>query len=227
MSVHEIERYELAEASRYHFAFDRRGFLKTFGSGLVVLLVAPRLEGQESGRARGGESLPSDVNAWLHIAPTGEVTVFTGKAEVGQNIRTSLSQAVAEELQVPLATITLVMGDTERTPFDAGTFGSRTTPIMNAQLRRVAAATRQALVARAAERWHVKPAEVTLAEGRVTRRGGSDRIAIGDLVKDAPLTALVAEDVPTKAPASWHVAGTVVPKVNGADFVTGRHEDHI
>ncbi len=80
MSVHEVERYELSEAARYLFAFDRRGFLKTFAGGLVVLLVAPRLEAQESGRARGGgEALPADVNAWLHIAPTGEVTVFTGK----------------------------------------------------------------------------------------------------------------------------------------------------
>jgi isoquinoline 1-oxidoreductase len=135
MSLHDVERYELGEAARYLFAFDRRGFLKTFGSGLVVLLVAPRLEGQESGRAAGGgEALPADVNAWLHIAPTGEVTVFTGKTEMGQNIRTSLTQAVAEELQVPIAAVTLVMADTAKTPFDMGTFGSRTTPIMNAQI---------------------------------------------------------------------------------------------
>ena len=224
MSLHDVERYELGEAARYLFAFDRRGFLKTFGSGLVVLLVAPRLEGQESGRARGGgEALPADVNAWLHIAPTGEVTVFTGKTEMGQNIRTSLTQAVAEELQVPIAAVTLVMADTAKTPFDMGTFGSRTTPIMNAQLRRVAAAARQELVARAAERWRVAPGDVRIADGRVMRSGG-DPITIGDLVKDAPLKAVVAEDVPTKAPATWQVAGTGVRKVNGADFVTGRHE---
>ena len=77
-----------------------------------------------------------DVNAWLHIADTGAVTAFTGKVEVGQNIRTSLTQAVAEELHVPLESISLVMGDTSRVPFDMGTFGSRTTPTMNLQLRR-------------------------------------------------------------------------------------------
>ena len=91
-----------------------------------MLLVTPRADAQESGRGRGGrEQLPDDVNAWLHIDRNSAITVFTGKTEVGQNIRTSLTQAVAEELHVPVASVTLVMADTARTPFDAGTFGSR------------------------------------------------------------------------------------------------------
>ena len=65
---------------------------------------------------------------------------------MGQNIRTSLSQAVAEELHVPIRNIEIVMGDTQLTPFDMGTFGSRTTPTMNLQLRKVAAAAREMLI---------------------------------------------------------------------------------
>src|SRR4029078_1673001 len=114
MSV-DVERYELLEDPRYRFEFDRRDFIKTLGGGLLVLLVTPRLEGQESGRARGSDGrLPVDVIAWLHIADTGAVTAFTGKVEVGQNIRTSLTQAVAEELHVRLESILLVIGDTIR-----------------------------------------------------------------------------------------------------------------
>ena len=66
----------------------------------------------------------------MRIEPTGKVTVLTGKVEFGQNARTSLTQAVADELHVPVASIQLVMGDTEVVPFDMGTFGSRTTPTM-------------------------------------------------------------------------------------------------
>ena len=77
------------------------------------------------------------------IGENGKVTVYTGKVEMGQNIRTSLSQAVAEELHVPIEKIEMVMGDTQLTPFDMGTFGSRTTPTMNLQLRKVAAAARE------------------------------------------------------------------------------------
>ena len=72
--------------------------------------------------------------------------VFTGKVEVGQNIRTSLAQLVAEELRVPFDSIAMVMGDTDLTPWDMGTFGSRTTPTMGPQLRTMAAAARQMLL---------------------------------------------------------------------------------
>ncbi len=72
--------------------------------------------------------MPQEIGAWLHIGEDGQITVYTGKVEVGQNIRTSLTQVVAEELRAPLGSIQLVMADTQLTPFDMGTFGSRTTP---------------------------------------------------------------------------------------------------
>src|SRR3954453_11841745 len=98
---------------------DRRGFLKSLGGGLVVLFAVDT-EAQESGSGgRGvGQKLPENVAAWLHIAPDGAITAFTGKVEVGQNIRTSLTQAVADELRCPAGSVHLVMGDTARTPWD-------------------------------------------------------------------------------------------------------------
>jgi len=221
----EVERYELVEDPRYRFAFDRRDFIKTLGGGLLVLLVTPRLEGQESGRARGSDDrLPVDVNAWLHIADTGAVTAFTGKVEVGQNIRTSLTQAVAEELHVPLESISLVMGDTSRVPFDMGTFGSRTTPTMNLQLRRAAAAARHALTTRAAERWQVTADGIDVVDGRVIHKASSRSAALGELLSGPPLVATVTDDVTLASPSAWRVAGRPIPKVEGRAFVTGTHE---
>jgi isoquinoline 1-oxidoreductase len=94
---------------------DRRDFLKVLGGGLLICLTHTSSWAQESGRAFGGNELPKDLDAWLHIAADGRVKVFTGKVEVGQNIRTSLAQLVAEELKVPFETITMVMGDTDLT----------------------------------------------------------------------------------------------------------------
>ena len=74
---------------------------------------------------------------------------------MGQNARTSLTQAVAEELRAPLASIAMVMGDTELTPFDMGTVGSQTTPRMWPQIRRAAAAAREMLMDLAAQKWIV------------------------------------------------------------------------
>src|SRR5271170_2407626 len=92
-------------------AFDRRAFLKSLGGGLLVLLAFDEVSAaQESGGARRqrGDQLPADVAAWLHIGPDGAITAFTGKVEVGQNIRTSLAQAVADELRCAPGLVQLV-----------------------------------------------------------------------------------------------------------------------
>jgi isoquinoline 1-oxidoreductase len=100
----ERERYELTAPPVYRFAVDRRDFLGLLGGGLLVVFSAGA---QESGRGRRSEAAPQDLNAWLHIGEDGAVSIYTGKTEVGQNIRTSLSQAAAEELHCPIATIKL------------------------------------------------------------------------------------------------------------------------
>ncbi|HXG24304.1 MAG TPA: molybdopterin cofactor-binding domain-containing protein, partial [Chthonomonadales bacterium] len=128
----EPERYELDALPPYRSPLSRRDFFRFLGGGIVVLFLGEEKAGaQEFGgrRRRGGSrNVPQEVSAWLHIGEDGRVTVYTGKVEVGQNIRTSLTQVVAEELRAPVSSIHLVMGDTQLTPFDAGTFGSRTTP---------------------------------------------------------------------------------------------------
>ena len=138
-STIEAERYELLEAPRYRFTLTRRALFRALGAGLLVLALAPETEAQESGRGGGGRARggggPSDVGAWLHFSENGTVSAYTGKAEVGQNIRTSLTQAVAEELRIPVASVTLVMADTDVTPYDMGTFGSRTTPCSRRRAR--------------------------------------------------------------------------------------------
>src|SRR5205085_8488790 len=139
--------------------------------------------GRRGGGRRGGEPLPKEIGAWMRIGEDGIVTVFTGKTEVGQNIRTSLSQAVAEELRVPLSSVRLVMADTARTPYDMGTFGSRTTPTMSYQLRRVAAAAREALTDLAAAQWKADRAALVVADGKVSNPSTHQSADFGQLTK--------------------------------------------
>src|SRR5436309_13649433 len=110
------EGYELRGEPAYLFGLNRREFLTAVGGGIVVMLAlgggacAQEAGGRRGGGRRGGfggEPLPKEIGAWLRIGDHGIVTVFTGKTEVGQNIRTSLSQAVAEELRVPLSSVHL------------------------------------------------------------------------------------------------------------------------
>ena len=140
----EPERYELRSGPLYRFEMLRREFFRLLSGGVaVVLWVKDAFAIQESGRrGRRENRFPEEIRAWLNIGEDGKVTVYTGKVEVGQNIRTSLAQVVAEELQVPLESIRMVMGDTDLTPYDSGTFGSLTTRVMAPQLRKVATAAR-------------------------------------------------------------------------------------
>lgn len=222
----EPERYELRAAAPYRFDLGRRDFFKFLGAGLVVVSVLKSgASAQESGggRQRHGDSLPKEIDAWLHIGDSGKVTVYTGKVEVGQNIRTSLTQAVSEELHVPVDQIELVMGDTQLTPFDMGTFGSRTTPTMNLQLRKVASAARDVLIGLAATQWKTDPQHLVVSDGKITDPHGNRSVEYAALMKGQQLTETLPTEDPLIPATEWKVAGQSAPKVDGREFVTGKH----
>jgi CO/xanthine dehydrogenase Mo-binding subunit len=203
---------------------DRRDFLKGLSAGLLVALCPSAAWTQESGRGFGGHELPKDVSAWIHIGADGRVTVFTGKVEVGQNIRTSLAQLVAEELRVPFDSISMVMGDTDLVPWDMGTFGSRSTPTMGPQLRTMAAAARQVLLEKAAAQWKTDADSLTAADARIHDATGSRSIGYGELTRGEKLVKVVS-GAQSLAPATeWKIAGSAVRKAGGRDFVTGKHK---
>ena len=222
----EVERYELRAGPAYRFEVPRRDFFRFLGAGVVMAFAVPAALAQESGSARrgGGETAPADISSWLHVGEDGRVTVYTGKAELGQDIRTSLTQVVAEELRVPTSAIAMVMADTALTPFDMGTFGSRTTPIMAAQLRKVAAATREMMVDLAAQRLSVERGTLVARDATVTHPPTGRRLGYGDLGRGQKLARAVADDIATTPADRWVVAGRPHPKVNGRDIVTGRHQ---
>jgi nicotinate dehydrogenase subunit B len=223
----EPERYELREVPPYRLETDRREFFKYLGAGVLILCAAKAVRGaQESGggQRHSSQALPQEISAWLHVGDDGSVTVLTGKVEVGQNIRTSLSQAVAEELHVAVEKIQLVMGDTQLTPYDRGTFGSLSTPVMNLQLRRAAAAACDVFVNLAAAQWQVDRTRLVAADGRVTDKATKKSVEYAALVKGQQLTETLPSEDPLAPATEWTVAGKSLPKVDGRDFVTGKHQ---
>ena len=221
--VVEPERYELTEPRRYSFDLDRRDFMRVFGSGLVVVATLPRALAQESGRGAQKRGEQTDLGAWLHIDEHGGVTVYTGKAEIGQNIRTSLAQTVADELRVPMASVRMIMADTDVVPFDAGTFGSLSTPRMGRQLARAAAVAREMLIDAAAASLGVERTALTADNGRVTSSSGK-ALSYGELTKGRKLTGTVSGEPPVTPADRWKVRGRPEKKLDGRTFVTGSHQ---
>src|SRR6266851_723927 len=224
----EPERYEFRAAPMHQFELARRDFFKIFGAGIAAFAVAKdALSAQETApghRSFHNEELPKDISAWLHVGEDGTVTGFTGKAEIGQNIRTALAQTIADELRVPFESVRMVMADTALTPFDAGTFGSRTTPTMTPQLRRVASAARDLLIEAAAKEWNVAPSGLVAADAKVIDPASGRSLKYAELARGKVLAQNLPAEDPITPAAQWTIAGKPIPKVDGRSFVTGRHQ---
>src|SRR5688572_8222529 len=214
---------ELPPKPNYNFALDRRKFFKITGGGLIVAFVLKDLLSSDSEVPPSEPLSISGVESWIHIGEDGTVSVYTGKVEVGQNIRTSLSQIVAEELMVPVLSIKMIMGDTDLVPYDAGTFGSRTTPQMGTQLRKAAAAARQALMEMAAKKWNTTATGLKTENGMVVNIATNEKINYGALTKGQQLMITISDNVPVTAIKDWKVAGKSIPKIDQRNFITGKH----
>jgi isoquinoline 1-oxidoreductase len=195
---------------------DRRQFFQALGGGLAIFIAREEAPAQQ-------QALPQEIDAWLHIGKDGAITVSTGKVEMGQGARTELTQVVAEELRAPVASITMVMGDTDLTPFDGGTAGSQTTPRMVPQLRKAAATAREMLLDLAAEKWGVDRAALVVSGGKVADPKAGRSAGFGELAEGRKLLKIIDASVPLTPPEQWKVAGTPLAKVNARNIVTGRH----
>jgi nicotinate dehydrogenase subunit B len=225
--VPEPERYEFSAPPMHRFELDRRDFFRLLGAGVAIFAVNKNSLAQETAPPPPGfhmEEVPKEISAWLHIGEDGSVTAFSGKAEMGQNVRTSLAQSVADELRVPFLSVRLVMADTALTPFDFGTVGSRTTPTMTPQLRFVASAARDLLVEVAAKQWNVSPESLTAADAKVTDHVSGRSLSYAELARGKTLARNLPADDPVTPATQWTIAGKAIPKVDAREFVTGRHQ---
>src|SRR3981189_2129562 len=226
--VLEPERYEFRAAPIHHFELARRDFFKLLGAGITIFAVAKNSSAmQETApgpRSFHSEELPKEINSWLHVGEDGTVTGFTGKVEIGQNIRTSLAQTIADELRVPFESVRMVTADTALTPFDMGTFGSRTTPTITPQLRRVASAARDLLIEAAAKEWNIAPAELVAADAKVTDPASGRSLKYTELARGKTLAQNLPADDPITPASQWTLAGKPIPKEDARAFVTGKHQ---
>ncbi|MDH4089183.1 MAG: molybdopterin-dependent oxidoreductase [Cyclobacteriaceae bacterium] len=209
----------------FTFRMDRRKFFKALGSGITVTFsVASSLGADLLGDLTDSKDAEDQISAWIHVGENGLVTVYTGKVEVGQNIRTSLAQIVAEEMDVHIDSVEMIMGDTNLTPYDRGTFGSRSIPFMGPQLRKAAASAREYFIDLAAEKWKTNRKAIRIENGTVFNDRNQQTIDIGKLVAGKKLIKPINNAVSTKPVEQWRIAGTSVPKKNGETFVTGKHK---
>ena len=197
----------------------RRRFFQLAGGGVVVFVGL----GSLTALSQTAKFIyPEDFNAYLVIGKDGRVTVFSGKIEMGQGVLTSQAQMVAEELGVPLASIDMVLGDTDRCPVDMGTFGSLTTRMFGPALRAAAAQARLTLMSLASKKLGVPKDNLLVKDGIVSVLGQPRRnVSYGTLSKGATIAQVVDAKAVLRTAAEFQVMGGSPTRLDGIEKVTG------
>jgi nicotinate dehydrogenase subunit B len=201
---------------------NRREFVKIIGPGLYLLFsIEDFLQAQQPGGGAGG--YPTDFNAYLRIDADGHVTCFAGKVELGQGVTASLTQMLAEELEVPYSSVSIVLGDTKLCPWDSGTNGSRSIKYLGPVLRAAGAEAREVLIQMAAEQLQSTPDRLIAKEGIISEKSNPQKkITYGSLAKGKTIERHLTGKPVLKHPSAFTVCGKSLPRADVLDKVTGK-----
>lgn len=192
--------------------------------GLVVAFASSgptqAQEPEESANLPGDLDKYPFLDSWIRIDATDRITVFTGKAELGQGLRTALIQIAADELCVSPASIELIMADTGRTPDEGVTAGSHSMQNSGMAILNAAANLRVLLTETAAWRFVTSIDQVELQDGSAYGPKGQ-HVGYGDLVAGFSLHVMARPDVPRRSKGR-RLIGESVPRVDIPAKVSGR-----
>jgi isoquinoline 1-oxidoreductase len=199
--------------------FSRRDFLKISGNGVFIFFITGAF-GAVPVRQRG-RTYPTDFNAYLKIGEDGRVSLFCSKIEMGQGIITSMAQMLAEELDVKLDSIDMVMGDTMLCPWDGGTTGSRSTKYYGPPLRKAGAEARAILLQLASEKLNIPAERLLVKDGIVSdKKNAAENVSYAELVKGKQIDRQIS-GVPIKSISEHTVSGTPTMRTDARLKVTG------
>ena len=207
----------------------RREFLARSGALVVSFSLAGRAWAQAAGADKGAAATPQlpgslrqapFLDSWIRIDATNQVTIFTGKAELGQGVKTALMQIAAEELDVAFARVTLVTADTERTANEGYTSGSNSLKDSGTAIRNAAAQVREILMTRAAQRLNVAAESLRVEDGTVLDAVGA-KLTYGELVAGEELHVQAKTASMFKDPKLYRIVARAQPRVDIPAKVTG------
>ncbi|HEX7913976.1 MAG TPA: molybdopterin cofactor-binding domain-containing protein, partial [Paraburkholderia sp.] len=167
--------------------------------------------------------VPTEADMFLVVRDDGSVVAFNGHVDLGTGIGTALAQIVAEELDVPLTRVSVVLGHTSEAPNQGPTIASATIQISAVPLRHAAAQARQFLLAEAAARLNVSTEQLDVRDGVVfTRDGETEKsIGYGELITGRRIELDLATDAPLKSPDAYKIVGKSTPRVDIPAKATG------
>jgi len=201
----------------------RRSFVKLLGGGIFIIFRPWNALDLLSPLPQERRTLTKDYNAFLHVQPDGMITCYTGKIEMGQGIITSLPMMMADELNVPIEKIKMVMGDTELCPYDAGTWGSQTTQTFGPAMRAALAEARSVLLDMAAVQLGVPVSRLEVKDGIVVDKSDpKKKLSYAQLAKGKKLEKYLDVKPPVEDYTKFTYVSKPYMKVDSYEKVTGK-----
>lgn len=204
-----------------NISLNRRDFAKGLGGIALAFTLVPVSAQQQPRPLPGSLGGNRMLDAWIRINADGTATVFTGKVELGQGIVTALAQIAAEELDLPLARIDMVSGDTGRTPNEGMTAGSQSVENSGTALRMAAAEVRAILIELASARLEMSADSLSVADGVISAANGK-RVSYGELAAAADLHREATATVRPKPAGLHRIVGQSIPRFDIPGKVSGK-----
>src|SRR5215831_4062032 len=198
----------------------RRQFSKAAGALVLGFSLTPRHASGQVANLGGGLANNRMLDAWLRINADGSAAIFTGKVELGQGVLTALAQIAAEELDLPLARIEMISGDTARTPDEGWTAGSQSIEYSGTAIRLACAEVRALLLEQAAKGLNAAADRLSVIDGVISAPDGH-KISYGELAGALDLHHEATAKVVPKAPAKHTIVGRSIPRRDIPAKVTG------
>src|SRR5262245_50143758 len=202
-------------------SISRRSLLAGGGALIVSFSLSPRASFAQQGKPLPGNLRKAPfLDSWIRIGADGKITVFTGKSELGQGIKTALRQVAAEELSVKFEAIDLVTSDTAQTVDEGFTSGSQSMSDSGTAILNAAAQVRELLISLASAKLSVDSSSLKAQDGRIVAESGQS-VGFGDLVAGEMLHVQAQPESKRKDPRTFSVVGQPVPRVDIPGKVTG------
>lgn len=222
MKPDKIDKLYFRDVNTPPVKFDRREFIKKLGGGIIIVFSLSKMAFSRAMNPSDQDDYP-EFNAYLRVREDGKVDCFTGKIEMGQGINTSLAQELADELEVELENVDMIMGDTDLVPYDAGTWGSLTTRFHGPIIRAAAAEARLVLIELAAEKLEVSENQLEASGGKIfVKNDRSKSILYEELTKGKKIVRSLDEKPELKEPAEFDYIGKSFLRLDAKEKVTGK-----
>jgi len=222
MKAEDIHKYYFHDVNKPPVKIDRREFLKNLGGGIIIVFSVSQMGFLTACKPRNGKDVP-EFNAYLRVKEDGSVDCYSGKIEMGQGAITSIAQVLADELEVSIDKVNMIMGDTELCPHDDGTWGSMTTRFHDPLIRAAAAEAREVLKKLAAEKLGVPVDRLKAEHGIIFAESDRNKnITYAELTKGQKIIQSISEKPKLKKPDDFKIIGKSHLRIDSVQKVTGK-----